>query len=56
VPKFFVKGKAGESVSTKLQAVLKRNSVFLTFTSVYWALNRDDVDPPEDMLLRKSLS
>jgi hypothetical protein len=29
-----VKGEAGESVTTKLQAVLKRTSEFLTFTSV----------------------
>jgi hypothetical protein len=29
-----VKGEAGESVSTKLQAVLKRNPGFSTFTSV----------------------
>ncbi|PNF20455.1 hypothetical protein B7P43_G07698 [Cryptotermes secundus] len=29
-----VKGEAGESVSTKLQAVLERNSRFLTFTRV----------------------
>jgi hypothetical protein len=49
VPTFIVKGKAGESVSTKLQAVLKRNPVFFTFTSVYWVLNGSDVVLPEDI-------
>jgi hypothetical protein len=31
-----VKGEAGESVSTKMQAVLKRNSGFSTFISVQY--------------------
>jgi hypothetical protein len=34
-------------MSTKLQAVLKRNPGFSTFTSVCQALSGDDVDPPE---------
>jgi hypothetical protein len=44
-----VKGEAGESVSTKLQVVLKRNPGFFTFTSVCQVLNGDNVDPPEDI-------
>jgi hypothetical protein len=44
-----VKGKAGESVSTKMHAVLKRNPGFSTFTSVCQVLNGDDVDHPEDI-------
>jgi hypothetical protein len=48
-----VKGEAGESVSTKLQAVLKRNPGFSTFTSVCQVLNGDDVDPTEDTFPEK---
>jgi hypothetical protein len=43
-----VKGEAGKSVSTKLQAVLKINPGFSAFTCVSQILNGDDVDPPED--------
>jgi hypothetical protein len=42
-----VKGEHGESVSIKLQLVLKRNPGFFTFTSVYQGLNRDNVQPPD---------
>jgi hypothetical protein len=48
-----VKGEAGESVSTKLQVVLKRNPGFSTFTCVCQVLNGDDVDPPEDIAPEK---
>jgi hypothetical protein len=48
-----VKGEAGESVSTKLQAVLRRNPGFSTFTSVCQVLNGEDVDPPEDIAAEK---
>jgi hypothetical protein len=48
-----VKGEAGESVSTKLQVVLKRNPGFLTFTSVCQVLNGDDADPSEDIAPEK---
>jgi hypothetical protein len=48
-----VKGEAGESVSTKLQAVSKRNPGFSTFTSVCQVLNGDDVDSPEDIAPEK---
>jgi hypothetical protein len=48
-----VKGKAGESVCTKLQAVSKRNLGFLAFTSVCQVHNEDDVDPPEDIAPEK---
>jgi hypothetical protein len=48
-----VKGEVGESVSSKLQVVLKRNSVFSTFTNVCKVLNGDDVDPPEDTASEK---
>jgi hypothetical protein len=45
-----VKGEAGESVSTKLQAVLKRNPGFSAFTSVYCeVLNGDHVDPAKNI-------
>jgi hypothetical protein len=44
-----VKGKAGEDVSTKLQAVVKRNPGFSIFTSVCQVLNGSGVDPPEDI-------
>jgi hypothetical protein len=38
--------ETGESVSTKLQLLLKRNTEFSTFTSICQVLNGDDVDPP----------
>jgi hypothetical protein len=41
-----VKKEAGESVSTKLQALLKRNPGFSSFTSVCQVLN---VDSSEDI-------
>jgi hypothetical protein len=41
-----VEWEAGESVSTKLQAMLKRNPGFWTFISVCQVLNGVDVDPP----------
>jgi hypothetical protein len=47
-----VKEEAGESVSTKLQAVLKRNPDFFflfTFTIVCQVRNGDDVDPNKDL-------
>jgi hypothetical protein len=44
-----VKGEAGESVSNKLQATLKRSPGFSTFTCVCQVLNGDDVDHPEDI-------
>jgi hypothetical protein len=44
-----MKWEAGESVSTKFQAVLKRNLDFSTITSVCHILNGDDVDPLEDI-------
>jgi hypothetical protein len=47
------KGEAGESVFTKFQEVLRRNSEFSTFTSVCQTLNGDDVDPPEDIVPEK---
>jgi hypothetical protein len=50
-----VKGEAGESVSTKLQAVVKRNPGFSTFTSFYQVLIEDDVNPPEDIAPEKFL-
>jgi hypothetical protein len=50
-----VKGEAGESVSTKLQAVLRRNPGFSTFTSVCQVFNGDNVDPPEDIAPEKIL-
>jgi hypothetical protein len=48
-----VKGEAGETVSMKLQAVLKRNPGFFTFPSVWQVLNGDDVDPSEDIAPEK---
>jgi hypothetical protein len=48
-----VKGEAGESVSTKLQAVLKRNPGFSAFTSVCQVHNGDNVDPPKDIAPEK---
>jgi hypothetical protein len=45
----------GESAATKLQAVLKRNSGFSTFTNVCQVLSADDVDPLKTLLLRKFL-
>jgi hypothetical protein len=48
-----VKEQASESVSTKLQAVLKINPVFSIFTSVCKVINGDDVDPPEDIAPEK---
>jgi hypothetical protein len=42
-------------VSTKLQAVLKRNVGFSTFTSVCQVLNGDIVDPSEDIAAEKIL-
>jgi hypothetical protein len=48
-----VKEEAGEGVSTKLQAVVKRNPGFSTFTSVRQVLNGDNVDSPEDIALKK---
>jgi hypothetical protein len=48
-----VKGEAGDSESTKLQAVLKRNHGFSTFTSVCQVLNGDDVDPTKDVAPEK---
>jgi hypothetical protein len=48
-----VKGEVGESVSTKLQAVLKRNLGFSTFTNVCQVLNGD---PPEKIPLLKYAS
>jgi hypothetical protein len=48
-----VNGEAGESVASKLQAVLKRNPGFSTFTSVCQVLNGDDVFPPEDIAPEK---
>jgi hypothetical protein len=50
-----VKGEAGKSVSTKFHAVLKRNPRFSIITNVCQILNGDDVDPPEDIALRKFL-
>jgi hypothetical protein len=47
-----VKGAAGESVSTMLQAVTK-NPGFSTFTSVCQVLNGDNVDPLEDIAPEK---
>jgi hypothetical protein len=48
-----VKGEAGESVSTKLQAVLKRNPGFSTFTvSVRYSM---EMIPLKTLLLRKFL-
>jgi hypothetical protein len=41
-----VKEETGESVSTKLQTVLKRNPEFSPFNSVRQVLNGDDVGPP----------
>jgi hypothetical protein len=49
------KGEVGESVCTKLQAVLKRNPGFSTYTTVCQVLNGDDVDPPEDIAPEKIL-
>jgi hypothetical protein len=48
-----VKGKAGENVSCKLQAMLKRNHGFSTFTIVCQVLNGDGVDPHEDIAPEK---
>jgi hypothetical protein len=48
-----VKGETGKSVSSKLQAVLKRNSGFPTFSSVRQVHNGDDVCPPEDIAPEK---
>jgi hypothetical protein len=48
-----VKGEAGENVSTKLQAMLKRNPGFSAFTSVCQVLNGDAVDSPEDITPEK---
>jgi hypothetical protein len=44
-----VKGEAGESVSTKLHAVLKRNPGISAFASVRYVRNGDDADPPKDI-------
>jgi hypothetical protein len=48
-----LKGEADEIVATKLQAVLKRNPGFSTFTIICQVLKEDDVDPPEDVVLEK---
>jgi hypothetical protein len=48
-----VEVETGESASTKLQVVLKRNPGFSTFTSVCQVLNGDDVDPSEDIAPEK---
>jgi hypothetical protein len=48
-----VEGEAGESVSTKLQAVLKRNPGFSTFSSVCQVLNGEDLDSHEDIAPEK---
>jgi hypothetical protein len=48
-----VKEEAGESVSTKLQAVLKRNPGFSTLTIVYQVRNGNDVDSPEVIVAEK---
>jgi hypothetical protein len=49
-----MKGEAGESVSTKMHAVLKRNSVFSTFISVWYIMEMMYV-PLKTLLLRKCL-
>jgi hypothetical protein len=43
-------------VCTKLQAAVKRNPGFSTFTNVCQVLNADDVDPPEDIAAEKTPS
>jgi hypothetical protein len=48
-----VKGETGESVSTKLQEALKRNSGFSTFTNVCQVHHGDDADPSEDIVPEK---
>jgi hypothetical protein len=48
-----VKGEAGESVTTKLQAVLNRNFEFSTITNVCQILNSDDIDSREDIAPEK---
>jgi hypothetical protein len=48
-----VKGEAGESVPTKLQAGLRRNPGFSTFSSVCQVLNGDNVNPPEGIAPEK---
>jgi hypothetical protein len=50
-----VRGEGGESVSIGLQAVLRRTSGYLKFSSVCQILNEDDIDPLKTLLLRKFL-
>jgi hypothetical protein len=48
-----VRVEAGESVSIKFQAVLRRNYGFSVFINVNQVLNGDDIDPPEDIAPEK---
>jgi hypothetical protein len=50
-----VKGEAAESVSTKWQAMLKRNTGFSASTSFCHVLNGEHVDPLKALLLSKFL-